>query len=353
VQQFADAQRTRVQFFQYVQWLCDQQLAHAASHAQALGVGLYTDLAVSADRAGADAWSNQTGLALEASIGAPPDDFNVEGQNWGLPPPIPQALEQAAYAPFIQTLRANMRHAGALRIDHVMALTRLYWATGVGSAVHGAFVHYPFDTMLAILRLESRRHRCAVIGEALGTVPAGLRERLADSGVLSYRVLIFERDAHHGFPASEHLPRDALLSATTHDLPTLAGWWEGRDLTVRTQLGLQTGPTEALAEARLRERAQLIDALAREHLLPDGTDPHAAARAPLTLALSCAVHRYLARTPSKIVLAQLEDAFLQLDQVNLPGTTDAYPNWQRKLRLDVEQWRDEATLADLAQAMSR
>ena len=351
VQQFADAHRPRVQFFQYVQWLCDVQLGHAAQRAQALGIGIYNDLAVSADRAGADAWAGQGTLALQASIGAPPDEFNVEGQNWGLPPPIPQALQQAAFAPFIQTLRASMRHAGALRIDHVMALTRLYWAAGQ-SAVHGTFVHYPFDLLLAIVRLESQRHRCAVIGEALGTVPAGLRERLAAGGLLSYRVLIFERDAHRGFPHSGELPRDALLAATTHDLPTLAGWWEERDLAVRAQLGLQTGPAEALAEARLREREQLIDALAREQLLPPGTDAHAAARAPLTLALSCALHRYLARTPSKIVLAQLEDALLQLDQVNLPGTTDAYPNWQRKLRLDVEQWRDDASLDELTRAMA-
>jgi (1->4)-alpha-D-glucan 1-alpha-D-glucosylmutase len=353
VQQFAAAQRSRVQFFQYVQWLCDQQLGRAAQRAQALGIGLYTDLAVSADRAGADAWADQGALALRASIGAPPDEFNAEGQNWGLPPPIPQALEQAAFAPFVQTLRANMRHAGALRIDHVMALTRLYWATGQGSAAHGAFVHYPFDTLLAILRLESCRQRCVVIGEALGTVPAGLRERLADSGVLSYRVLIFERDAHRGFPVSNQLPRDALLAATTHDLPTLAGWWQGRDLIVREQLGLQTAPAEALGAARQHEREQLIDALAREHLLPAGTDPQAAERSELTPALSCALHQYLARTPSKIVLAQLEDAFLQADQVNLPGTTDAYPNWQRKLRLDVEQWRDDAGLAELARAMAR
>jgi (1->4)-alpha-D-glucan 1-alpha-D-glucosylmutase len=352
VQQFADAQRARVQFFQYVQWLCDEQLAQAARHAQGLGIGIYIDLAVSADRAGADAWADQAALALQASIGAPPDEFNVEGQNWGLPPPIPRVLEQAAFAPFIQTLRANMRHAGALRIDHVMALTRLYWTTGQGSAAHGTFVHYPFDTLLAIVRLESRRQRCVVIGEALGTVPAGLREQLAGSGVLSYRVLIFERDAQRGFPRSDQLPRDALLAATTHDLPTLAGWWEGHDLAVRERLGLQSGPASVLAEARLREREQLIDALAREHLLPAGTDAHAAVRSPLTPALSRALHRYLARTPSQIVLTQMEDVFLQRDQVNLPGTTDAHPNWRRKLALDIEQWRDDADLAELAQAMA-
>jgi (1->4)-alpha-D-glucan 1-alpha-D-glucosylmutase len=349
VAQFADAHRARVQFFQYVQWLCDEQLGHAARRAQTLGIGIYNDLAVSADRAGADAWSSQHALALGASIGAPPDEFNAEGQNWGLPPPIPQALEQAAFAPFIQMLRACMRHAGALRIDHVMALTRLYWTTGQGSAAHGTFVHYPLDTLLAIVRLESRRQRCVVIGEALGTVPAGLREHLADSGVLSYRVLIFERDAHRGFPASDQLPPDALLAATTHDLPTLAGWWEGRDLAVRAQLGLPTGS----ANERLREREQLIDALARERLLPPGVEPQTAVRSALTPALSCALHSYLARTPSKIVLAQMEDVLLQRDQVNLPGTTDSYPNWCRKLALDVAQWRDDAGLAALAQAMVR
>ena len=347
VRLFAEVQRERVRFYQYVQWLCDEQLAAVARRANALGIGLYKDLAVAADRAGADAWQDQAVMALDASIGAPPDEFNPAGQDWGLPPPIPHALERAGFAPFIQTLRAGMRHAGALRIDHVMALMRLYW-TGGGS---GAFVHYPFDALLAIVRIESRRQRCAVIGEALGTLPEGLRERLADSGVLSYRVLIFERDAH-GFAAPAQLPRDALLAASTHDLPTLAGWWQGRDIDVRAQLGAGGAVSPAAAhQARAREREQLLQALQRESLLPPDTSLQAALQAPLSQELARAVHRYLARCPSKIVLLQIEDALLQLDQVNLPGTTDSHPNWRRKLAQGIEQWGHDEPVAELARAL--
>jgi len=353
VRRFAEQRRARVLFFEYVQWLCDEQLGTVARCAKALGIGLYKDLAVAADRAGADSWSDQAELALAASIGAPPDEFNPAGQNWGLPPPIPRALERAAFAPFVQTLRAGMRHAGALRIDHVMALVRLYWTTGQGSAAHGAFVHYPLDVLLAIVQLESQRQRCAVIGEALGTLPDGLRERLADSGLLSYRVLIFEHDTEHGFAAPQQMPRDALLVATTHDLPTWAGWWQGRDLEVRAGLGLSDARTNATAQpARLREREHLLEALQRERLLPPGIDPEAAVHAPMTHALARAVHRYLARGPGKIVLAQIEDALLQLDQVNLPGTTDSYPNWRRKLPMDIEQWHGDRSMAELARVMA-
>lgn len=350
VQQFALAHRERVQFFAYVQWLCDEQLAAVARRARALGIGLYNDLAVAADRAGADAWSDQQELALTASIGAPPDEFNAEGQNWGLPPPIPRSLERSGFSAFTRTLRAGMRHAGALRIDHVMALMRLYWTAGGGSAEHGAFVHYPFDALLTIVRLESQRHRCLVIGEALGTVPTGLRERLADAGVLSYRVLIFERDPRHGYPAAPSLPHDAMLVATTHDLPTLAGWWQGYDLTLRAQLGLLDDAVPALRE-RARERAQLLDALVREQLLNAGTES-VAAGAAMTPALARAVHRYLARSASQMMLAQLEDVCLQLDQVNLPGTTDAHPNWCRKLPATIEQWETDDAVAAFADALT-
>ncbi|HET9207315.1 MAG TPA: malto-oligosyltrehalose synthase, partial [Burkholderiaceae bacterium] len=346
VQRFADQHSERVLFFQYVQWLCDEQLGRVSQRAQALGIGLYKDLAVSVDRAGADAWSDQASLALSASIGAPPDEFNPAGQNWGLPPPIPSALEQMAFAPFVQTLRAGMRHAGALRIDHVMALMRLYWTAG-GSAADGAFVHYPFDALLAIVRLESQRQRCAVVGEALGTLPEGLRERLADSGMLSYRVLIFERD-HQGFAAPAQMPRDALMVASTHDLPTLSGWWQGRDIDLRAQLG--GGDATAAHQARLREREHLLQALARERLLPPDVDEHSV-HAPMTHELARAVHRYLARCPSQIVLVQIEDALLELDQVNLPGTTDSHPNWRRKLSLEIERWSQHAPMAELAQAL--
>ena len=192
---FAAEHEHRVQYYLYLQWQSDLQLGMVAKRALRVGlaVGLYVDLAVSIDRAGAESWSNQRLYAVQASVGAPPDEYNMQGQNWGLPPLAPARLRDARYAPFIATLRANMRHARALRIDHIMGLLRLYWIPPGAEPSGGSYVQYPLDDLLAILALESQRHRCLIIGEDLGTVPDSLRVALADAGVRSYRLLYFER----------------------------------------------------------------------------------------------------------------------------------------------------------------
>ncbi len=246
-----------------------------------------------------------------------------------------------------------MAHAAALRIDHVMALMRLYWIAPGADASAGAYVHYPFDDLLGIIALESQRNRCLVIGEDLGTVDEQVRSKLAAAGVLSYGVLFFERDGDGGFKAPSAYARQAIAVASTHDLPTLAGWWEGRDLALRTELDLF--PRPEVREQQLQERAQdrerLLRALDSEQLLPPGIalDPR---RLPaLDAACVQAVHAYLARSPAQIVVAQLEDVLLAREQINLPGTTDEVPNWRRKLLLPLERWPGDERFTGLVRTL--
>ena len=357
VKHFAQEHAERVEYYEYLQWQADVQLAAVGrrSYELGLGVGLYQDLAVSIDRAGAEAWAEQDLYAIGASVGAPPDIFNLKGQNWGLPPLIPQRLRDAAYAPFIATLRANMSHSGALRIDHVMALARLYWVAEGNDAAHGAYVHYPFDDLLAIVRLESHRNRCVVIGEDLGTVPPEVQNKLAASGVLSYRLLYFERDDAGGFLAPADFAPQALVAGTTHDLPTLAGWWDGHDLELRAKLNLFPQPEQRQQQVieRAQDRARLLLALEKAELLPPGATVSPVSIPTMTSPFCRALHRYLARSPSRIVIAQLEDVLEVHEQINLPGTTDAHPNWQRKLPLLLERWSFDDRFIELARMFQR
>jgi len=345
----------RIEFFEYLQWQADLQLGAVAARAEALGleVGLYGDLAVSIDRGGSDAWAHQDLYALEASIGAPPDAFNMKGQNWGLPPPIPVRLREHAYAPFIAMLRRNMRHMGALRIDHVMALMRLYWIAPGGDARNGAYVHYPLEDLLGLLALESQRHRCMVVGEDLGTVPEALRSALDEIGVLSYRLLLFERDAAGYFRPPSAYPERALVAASTHDLPTLAGFWEGRDVMLRESLGLFPSEEARREEvvARAEARARLLLLLEREGLLPEGATADPQSLPEMTPALARALHALLARTPCKLMVVQMEDVLGMPEQANLPGTTDEHPNWRRRLELSLERWPQDERFSGLCERL--
>jgi (1->4)-alpha-D-glucan 1-alpha-D-glucosylmutase len=322
VSRFAAATGPRISYFEYLQWLCDEQLARAqqACLAHGMPIGLYADLAVSIDPGGAEAWARQSCYAAGVSVGAPPDEYNREGQNWGLPPLVPGRLAAEGYAPFIDTLRANMAHAGALRMDHVMGLSRLYWVPDGHDPADGAYVRYPFADLLGVLALESVRQRCMVIGEDLGTVPAEVREALAEAGVLSCRLLIFERDKAGDFLPSASYPRLSLAACSTHDLPTVAGWW---------------GST---APARQREQAALARALEREG--ENGTDR------------ALAMHGFLARSPAALMSVQLEDVIGVPDQANRPGTADERPNWRRKLPLALEDWAGDSRFARTAAAVS-
>jgi 4-alpha-glucanotransferase len=331
VARFAEEHRHRIELAQFRQFEADRQLGEAQRRARAAGmaIGLYRDLAVGVDPSGAEAWADQELLTPGASIGAPPDALNLKGQNWGLVPLSPVALRRRAYAPFIAALRSNMRHAGALRIDHVMALRHLYWIPEGAAPDAGAYVRYPFEDLLRILCLESRRDRCAVIGEDLGTVPEGFRERMHEAGVLSYRVLFFERREDGSFLPPSHYPESAAATVATHDVATLRGWWEGRDIAWRDRLDLY--PSEESRrrdhEERAHDRQLLLEALKREGLGADPADEEALAEA---------VHRFLARAPSLLMLIQAEDVAGEIEQPNLPGTVDEHPNWRRRLPISVE-----------------
>lgn len=329
---FAQAHQDRVDFFAWLQWLADSQLLEAHERATAAGmrIGLYRDLAVGVDPAGSLTWSFPEVAVRGATVGAPPDIFNPKGQNWGIAPLAPEALARAGFEPWIGDIRGNMRHAGALRIDHAMGLRRLYWIPEGAEPGDGAYVRYPFELMTAILALESQRSRCLVLGEDLGTVPPGFRPAMNAAGILSCRVLYFERTPAGGFTAPERYPEAAVASVSTHDLATLRGWLASHDLGWRERLDLfaEEGQAEAARAERALDTARLVRALRRSGLLAAGQedDPEA---------LSIAVHRWLARTPAALVLVQLEDLEQSPEQVNLPGTVDEHPNWRRRTALTL------------------
>ncbi len=307
VRRFAEARAGRVRFHQWLQWLLDRQLAAAGAE-----IPLMQDLPIGVDPEGADAWAWQDLLAEGATVGAPPDRYSRHGQDWGLPPFIPHRLRAAGYAPLVQTLRSALRHAGGLRVDHVMGLFRLFWVPRGGSPAEGAFVHYAADELLAILAVESARARAVIVGEDLGTVAPGVRETLARHQVLSYRLLWFEP----GSPAD--YPELALAAVTNHDLPTIAGLWSRSDAAALRRSGLE--PNEAGLEA-MRERLRELTGLETG--------------APVPTVIERA-HGLLAGAPSALVTATLEDALGVEERPNVPATTTEWPNWSLALPADLE-----------------
>lgn len=351
VREYGKRHRKRVRFFQYVQWIATEQLLEVRKLAEQAGmpIGLYNDLALGAERTGAEAWMYQSVLALGADCGAPPDAFAPEGQNWGLPPMNPLALRAGGYEPFVRLLRSNLRFGGAIRLDHVMGLCRLFWIPRGKPASEGTYVHYPFEDLLSIVALESVRAKTLVIGEDLGTVPDWVREQLARAKALSYRVFFFERRGDGSWKSPGEYPEQSLAVVTTHDLPTLTGFWSGEDLRVRAGLGSfrdEAGRRQAWDE-RDRDKARMLSALKIESLLPEGMSKDPDAVPAMTPALCRAIHLYLARSRSAIVLANLEDGLEELAQTNLPGTVDSHPNWTRKYALSVDEFLADARLRDL------
>nr|WP_310616629.1 4-alpha-glucanotransferase [Pantoea cypripedii] len=352
VRAFAIEHSNEVHFYLWLQWLAEAQFAACwqLCQQQQMPIGLYRDLAVGVAQGGAETWSDRELYCLQASVGAPPDILGPLGQNWGLPPMDPQVMQDRAYDPWIALLRANMRDCGALRIDHVMALLRLWWIPQDGSAAQGAYVHYPIDDLLAILALESQRHRCMVIGEDLGTVPAAIVGKLRDAGVYSYKVLFFEQTSKKAFRPPQQWMRQAMAVATTHDMPTLRGWWQSDDLTSGSQLGLYPDKVilAGLHQDRLAAKQALLRTLQQAGYLP-------ASKHPVTMGktLNQAMHRFLADSNSALLGLQPEDWLDMASPVNVPGTTNQYPNWRRKLRVSLEALFSDphinALLADIDQ----
>lgn len=314
----------RVEFHMWLQWLLDVQLARAGG-----ALGLVTDLAVGVDPEGADAWMWRDCFALDARVGAPPDEFNVDGQNWGLPPLDPWRLRAAGFEPFVQTLRSALRRARGVRIDHVMGLFRLWWVPPGSSSAEGAYVRYPASELLDILALESVRAAAYVVGEDLGTVEPSVRSELGRRGVMSYRLLWFEDS-----PPGPAWPSQSMAAVTTHDLPTVAGCWSGADVAEQVALGLS--PDGAAARA-VRDRVGGWAGLS-----PD---------APLDEVI-VEVHELLARAPSMLVAATLDDALGVERRPNIPGTTgEVRPNWCLALPKTLEEIEADPVMAAVGRAL--
>ena len=333
VRAFARDARERVAFHQWLQFEADSQLARAAGMARDAGmrVGLYQDLAIGSSPCGADTWAEPHLFAHGVAVGAPPDPYSYTGQNWGFPPIDPRRLRSRGYRYFIDLLRGAFRHAGALRIDHVLGFFRMFWIPDGASGEDGAYVRYPVDDLFGILALESVRHRALVVGEDLGTVPPEVPATLDAWGVLSSKVMFFEREWNGAFRPASSYPALALATADTHDMSPIAGFWSGVDIDVREEVGLLT-PAAASEERRKREgdRAALRERLAAEHVLPIEA-------APTGAELRGAVHAMMCRTPSKLVGLALDDIAGESTPVNVPGVgLDRFASWTRKMTGSLE-----------------
>ena len=347
VARFRQTHAELIQFHLWLQWVADVQLGEAAEATKGMQIGLYRDLAVGASPSGAEVWSNPDVMTSQAEVGAPPDEWNAAGQNWALPPFHPQQLREEQYRSFLALVRTNMRHAGGLRIDHAMGLARLYWVPRGGSPKDGAYVRYPVDDLVGILALESHRNRCIVVGEDLGTVKPGFRERMAEANILSYRLLLLERDKK-GFVPRAKYPKLALATASSHDLPTLCGWWAGADLAAKEKLGITDGEEAArkAREEREKDRRALADLFRSEGVL-DSPD------LPSTEQFIDAAHTFLARTECLLMMAQIDDVCEEPEQVNLPASMpDQYPSWSRRLSCTLEQLATDQRLIALSERLN-
>ncbi|WP_032096649.1 MULTISPECIES: 4-alpha-glucanotransferase [unclassified Alteromonas] len=328
-----------VKFYLFLQWIAAQQLDMASSRATDanMTIGLYRDLAVGVSEGSAEIWGNKDLYCTDASVGAPPDILGPLGQNWGLPPMDPQKLYEQQYQPIIDLFASNMASSGSLRIDHVMALLRLWWVCKGDSAKEGGYVYYPVDDLLGILALESHRNESLVIGEDLGTVPEEIRSKLAQNGVYSYRVFFFEQAEDGGFYSPSHYPEQSMSTLTTHDMPTLIGYWHCLDLELGKEIGLY--PTDDILQTlyadRHENKQEILNTLHGHHSIPEHVG-HDVNVTGMNRELNNGMQVHMAGGSSALLSLQLED-WLEMDKpVNIPGTFNEYPNWRRKLTQNIE-----------------
>jgi 4-alpha-glucanotransferase len=326
---------SEAEFVEFVQWTADRQLRACRDLASRLGmkVGLYLDVAVGVQSDGFDAWNEQAAISRHLSVGAPPDPLNTAGQNWGLAGFNAAGLAMKSFEPYREMIQASMRHAGAIRLDHVMGLKRLYLVPRGFPPNEGVYVPMPFEALLAVTALESVAHRCVVIGEDLGTVPEGFRERTGDWGIWSYLVMMFERDNRGAFQGIDHYQANALVTFNTHDLSTYAGWRSFNDLKLKRSLGIDPGESD---DARWYALTMLTEALRNNGIQRDDIYGIAA---------------FLTRTRSRLLVISLEDLLGVVDQPNIPGTVDEHPNWRRRLPLAIDQIAGGIDVAALKDAM--
>ncbi|WP_261818014.1 4-alpha-glucanotransferase [Vibrio gallicus] len=356
-QKFIKDNRELVNLYMYLQWIADTQIneAQALAEEKGMALGLYRDLAVGVADSGSETWADDGNLVLDASIGAPPDILGPLGQNWGLPPLNPQVLQSTAYDAFIKLLRANMQHCGALRIDHVLGLLRLWWIPKGENATKGAYMYYPVEDMLAILALESHRFQCSVIGEDLGTVPDEIVGILRDAGVHSYKVFFFETNEDESFVSPTQYASQSMAALCTHDMPTLRGFWHCDDLKLGKDLGLYPNEEQlhTLFNERLVCKQGILNSI-RQHnpqFLSDGIGQDAQ-WVPMDSHLAQALQLHVAAGSSTLLSVQLED-WLEMDKpVNIPGTVEEYPNWRRKLAVNLDEMFARDDVNTIAQRLS-
>ncbi len=341
---FAAMHPLQVEFHVYLQWLAHDQLTSAQALTRELDmpIGLYGDYAVGSNPSGSETWVDQTSYRMGAEIGAPPDPLALRGQGWGIPPQDPFVMETQKLQGFVRLIRNNMHYYGALRLDHVMSLCRLWWVAAGDSPIDGAYVHYPLYQLMTVLALESVRSACLVVGEDLGVVPDEMRRAMPEFGLYHYKVLLFEKIGGR-FRRPDEFVQRALGTVTTHDMPTLHGYWQGLDIELRRGLNLYPSIDieHEVRRERDADRVALLAALEEQGLKP--VSP-ASPTEPFTPQLAESLHVYLARSRTLLVALQIEDLLGMADPVNVPGTHNEYPNWQRKLSVDVE---DMVTRADL------
>ncbi|MGV3742121.1 MAG: 4-alpha-glucanotransferase [Burkholderiaceae bacterium] len=341
---FADTHADEVRFHLFLQWQAAKGLSSAQKAAREAGmaIGLISDLAVGADNGGSQAWSRQKELLNGFSVGAPPDNLNALGQSWGLGAFSPKALVQHGFGAYIEMLRSAFAHAGGVRIDHVLGLMRMWLVPEGMTAQHGAYLRYPMDDLVRLIALESWRHRSIVIGEDLGTIPDGFGDRMAQAGLMGIRVLLFQRD-HGYFTPPEHWAPHAIATTTTHDTPTLAGWWAGHDIDWRSKLDLREagGSEEAERQERARERTALWNAMLHAGSAQGDMPSPLPEHAPLNEAVS-----FFGRSTGPLAILPLEDVLGLAEQPNLPGTVDTHPNWRRRMPHAVEDLLETPEAAD-------
>lgn len=339
VAQFAKDNEEAITYWMYLQFIADEQLQAVNDLCKALGmkVGMYRDLAVGADRGGAEVWGNKESFCLDAAVGAPPDALGPNGQNWGLPPLDPIKLKREGYQTFITLLRNNMRACGALRIDHALGLLRLWWCPPGKSAAYGTYVYNDLFDMLGILNLESQRNECMVIAEDLGTVPDEVTEFFPKAELYSNKVFYFEIDDHACTEPRDYAPK-ALAIVCNHDMPTVKAYWNKSDLDLRKQLNMFATENDFRNEQETRELCKrfILEALSKHGRLPEGLTTNPDDLEEMTQELCFAIHKQLAASASQIIAVQLEDMMLINKPVNIPGTSDEYPNWRRKLNESSE-----------------
>ncbi len=340
IDSFGESLEDRANFYRYLQFVADEQLTSLSKHGKSKNpsVLLYLDLPLGVDAGGFDAWYDRNVYSFKVRLGAPPDDFNPEGQEWGVVPMIPEKLKASQYKPFIETIRASMKYADILRIDHIMGLFRLFWIPEGLKPSNGAYVLYPMEDLSRIVAIESLQNNCLVVGEDLGTVPDEVRIEMAKRGFFSYKVLYFEKKADGSFKLPEEYPEEALATITTHDLPTFKGYWLEKDIDIRKSLGMISSDfEESLRKERLRDRLNLLKALEDKGLFSGKVSE-------LSEELVLAVHRYVALSKSKLVSFQLEDILGEEDQPNLPGTTTQYPCWRKRYSRNLEDIIEDKSL---------